>query len=143
MPENYEQFCKELDDACREGDEDSKKAIAELAPAIEKSLKQIKQRDNPSIPISPPPSDIQCLTTLNSGEQSIPDAYTAEEIDSIITSILGPPTDTITDKSPDDKGKAPEVEQAYANYVTDVSYVNDSTSTTPASVNMLLTGLQP
>ena len=61
MPKNYEQFCKVLDDACREGDEDSKKAIIELAPEIEKSLKQIKEWDNPSIPISLPPSDIQCL----------------------------------------------------------------------------------
>ena len=37
MPEKFEQFCKELDDACREGDEDSRKLIAELAPEIKKT----------------------------------------------------------------------------------------------------------
>ena len=40
-------------------------------------------------------------------------------------------------------GKPPEVEQAYVNYVTEVYVNDDSTSTTPTSVNMLLSGLQP
>ena len=77
--------------------EETKTLIAELTPEI-KILKQIKEWDNFSIPISPLPSDIQCLTTLDSGELSTPDAYTTEEIDSIIESILGPATSTATKK---------------------------------------------
>ena len=109
MPEKFKQFCKELDDACKR-DKGSMKIISELAPETEKILKQIKEWDNPGTPISPPPSDIQYLTTLGSGELSTPDAYTAEETDSIITSVLGPATDTVTEKSADDFGKPSEVE---------------------------------
>ena len=94
LPKTFNQFCKELEDACSEGDEDSKKAIAELAPEIERSLKEVKEWDNPSVPISPPHASLRRLTTLDSGELTTPDAYTAEEIDLIISSILGPVTDS-------------------------------------------------
>ena len=74
MPEKFEPFCMELDDAYK-GDKDSMK-----------TLKRIEEWDNPGTPICPPPLDIQYLTTLDSGELSTPDTYTAEEMDSIITS---------------------------------------------------------
>ena len=140
LPRSFTQFCKQLEDTCAEGDKESKEVIAQLAPEIEKSLKEIEEWDNPSIPISPPPTDLQRLTTLDSGELSTPSTYTAEEIDSIISPIVGP----ITESSLNNTHTRPDVEQAYANYVTDVSYdMDDSTRTTPTSVSKLVSGLQP
>ena len=113
LPQTFKQFCKELEDACKEGDKDSKKTISKLAPDIEKCLKKAKQWDKTDLPISPSPTDIQLLKTLESGEVSTPDSYTADEIELIISSILGPIPKNVDAHT--SLSSQPDIEQAYAN----------------------------
>ena len=143
LPQTFEQFCKQLETAC-EGDRDSKSAISELTPEIEKSL---KEWDNPNIPISPPPPHSNLLKTLESGQVSTPKSYSADEIDSVISSILGPiHTTESVDTSSSVHSMPADIEQAYGNFVTDVSLDSDDNSSitcTTKEVSKLLTGMQP
>ena len=49
FPSTYEDFCKQLVTACRDGDEDSKQAISDLAPHMATALKEAKEWDDPSL----------------------------------------------------------------------------------------------
>ena len=58
FPSTYEAFSKQLTDSCKDGDEDSKVAISELAPQMAAVLKKVNEWDNPSLALPPPPSDL-------------------------------------------------------------------------------------
>lgn len=65
FPSTYEAFSEQLIDSCKKGDENSKLAISKLAPQMATVLKKVKEWDNPSLALSPPPSDLLLVKVLN------------------------------------------------------------------------------
>ena len=139
FPSTYEAFCKQLNESCKEGDNDSKAVISELAPYMAAALKKVNEWDNPSLALSPPPSDLKLVTVLN--EKITP--WTEEDLQDAMDSILGPAPEVDPLLSQDEQTLTnADIEQAYANYVTDgLATLDDDPSTN--SVNSLLKGIQP
>ena len=139
FPSTYEAFCKQLDESCKHGDDDSKAVISELAPYMAAALKKVKEWDNPILALSPPPPDLKLVTVLN--EKITP--WTEEDMQDAMDSILGttPEADAILPQDEQALTNA-DIEQAYANYVMDgvVTFGDDPDT---ISVNTLLKGMQP
>ena len=140
FPSTYDAFCEQLSEACQEGDGDSKTAISQLAPHMAAALKKAKEWDNPTVALPPPPSNLNLITALN--QKITP--WTEEDLQDAMDSILGPaPEVPLPSPSQDEYTLTnADIEQAYANYVTDgLVTLDDDPSIN--SVNTLLKGIQP
>ena len=138
FPSTYEAFCKQLSDACKEGDEDSKAAISQLAPYMAAALKEVQEWENPRLALSQPPSGLKLVTALN---QTIT-PWTEEDLQDAMDSILGPAPEIPLPSRDEHTLTNADIEQAYANYVTDGLVTLDEDPSTN-SVNTLLKGIQP
>ena len=86
-PEQYQDFVKQLADACLEGDEDSRLAISQLAPEMIAMLKKNNEWDSPKISIDPPPSNLSLVS-----DHATLIACTPQMFDNLIDKVLGSET---------------------------------------------------
>ena len=152
LPECYDTFRIQLQDACTQGDLDARQAIERLAPHMATTLKSLengKQWESPDVPLDDVPAGIQIVTSVEGVHPPEPDF-----LDKLIMKELGqfrqPPRET-------QAAVSCEPNEALANFLLDVSLAPD---TTPAgslpskgklttvqgeemTVSTLLKGLQP
>ena len=118
-----------------------KTAISELAPCMASALKEATEWENPSLALSPPPPDLKLVTALN--QKVTP--WTEEDLQEVMETVLGPASEVNQLSSRDELNLTnADIEQAYANYVTDGLITLEGTGNpTTNSMNTLLKGIQP
>lgn len=112
-PASYDEFVKQINKACDDGDKDAKDIIEELAPEMAH-----KEWDKPRICTSMRPSD-------SSKTEQIPSIDTSNVIDQLIKARLGP---TPAQDPPSDSNSE-EYQQAIANLITDIKVADDQNAT--------------
>ena len=142
LPETYEEFVTELENACNEGDEDSKKAVERLAPHMATTLinTQLKgqskgeQWETPSVPLDDVPTDIHIIKNLTQVKK-----LDSKFLSSLVTKELGvldePPNSiSANDQSCNSEDLLLEHDsehrQALANMLLDVA-ISDGACTEP------------
>ena len=114
LPGTYEAFKAELEEACRKGDEDSKKAIERLAPKMAATLKEKKKWENPDVPLDDVPPKLNVITSLSQVKP-----HASGFLATLIARELGPspsPEETINRDSLQEE----ESNQALANMLVDI-----------------------
>ena len=136
-PKSYDNFVKELTEACLLGDKDSKDAITSLAPEMTKALKKAKpeQWENPNIAIEERPSDLSIIADKSASRS----AATPSLHEELIDSILGPCSATQT---PPTIEEHTGINEALANIIMDMDHATDEASL-PRKVSTLLKAVQP
>ena len=137
-PGTYSEFVKQLSDACKESNEESKLVITQLAPHMVAILKEKNEWDSPTITIEPLPSNLSLLA------EGVPLAAPAgQDLDCLIDRILGP-SNTVPVTHPDDQNGS-NIADAYANLLTDTSLdeIQDECTVSAKQVQSMLKDLQP
>ena len=141
-PDTYKEFVEQLMQACMDGDEDSKVAITQLAPEMASVLKMSSEWDSPNIGIDLPPSDMSTVTAAVCTTSTC----TQQLFDILVEKILGSTTNTTSASNADSTQLTyPDIAEAYANFLTDVTVMECDDITSPSSkqVNTFLKDLQP
>ena len=145
-PSSVDEFSKELVDATKEGDSDSKAKILELAPNIASTLQGVEEWDSPSIALES--QENVCLKNTNSPSTNCIDH------DILIASILGPLPNSSLSNSSDlatTSLSEADTDEAFANLLTDIEVVSTGTDSTTPFTNQekakllpsLIKGMQP
>ena len=139
-PEQYQDFVKQLADACLEGDEDSRLAISQLAPEMTAMLKKNNEWNSPKISIDPPPSNLSLVS-----DHATLTACTPQMFDNLIDKVLGSETIVPNPNSTQSHLTNSDIAEAYANFITDVAVTesDDVLPPSPKRVQMCLKDLQP
>jgi hypothetical protein len=124
-PNSYEDFLKEIQDACVKGEEDAKSVISKLAPDMESVLKFKEKWDSPQLAVESSPTG---LTIIKKSKDEIK-VRTPIPHDQIIRAVLGP-LDSTTLPNTVAANTAPELESAYANLITDLTVSDDDSLST-------------
>ena len=128
-PETYKEFVEQIMQACMDGDEDSKVAITQLAPDMASVLKTISEWDSPNVGIDLPPSNMSVVTAA----VYTPSTCTQQLLESLIEKILGSSTYSTPASNRDSTQLTyPDITEAYANFLTDVT-VTECDDITPPS----------
>ena len=147
-PSTYDQFIKQLEDACLLGDSDSKEAISSLAPQMVTALKKnrkpktdLDQWEQPDIAIEGT-SDISAISVDYSPSDEVlsPDLY-----NEIITSILGPQIQS-NESNLSGENSPINIDEACANLIMDMDHISEEaepTCTVHSKISTLLKHSQP
>lgn len=117
-PATFDEFVKQINKACDDGDKDAKDIIEELAPEMADTLINYKEWDKPRICTSMLPSELKVL----SKSAQIPSTDTSNVVDQLIKARLGPTPD------PDTHGEnnSEQYQQAIANLITDINITDQN-----------------
>ena len=111
LPSSYTDFLKEIESACKNGDDDSKQMIEKLVPQMAKVLKSAEKWNDPDVPLDDVPEGIRLAYKL---EDVIvpPSNFIADTISRELGAVRNRTIDSHT--TPSDSN------QALANYLVDI-----------------------
>lgn len=123
-PKKYSDFVKQLIEATKMGDEDSKRAISDLAPQMTDVLKKNKEWDYPTIAIEDSKEKPPLLA--DSSAQIL--GIALDKFDTLIEGILGPKPNSLV--YPPTGHASVDVDEACANLLMDMEPIGDQQTST-------------
>ena len=123
LPDNYSSFVAELNDACNQGDTESKELIERLAPSMAVVLKKHKMWDNIECPLETGAKGCGINLIKELGQNiNVPEEDVYERL---IEHVLGPipvlDNDSVASSSSSDKQQTMGYEESLGSLVSDIS----------------------